>query len=187
MPVDELDAMTVGELNALSDGAARDAFSDCLASPMWASGMARSRPFATRAALIGAAESAWHDLPPDEWKAAIAHHPRIGESRAGAGAGAVADAVAEANARSSDWSADEQSAARTSDVAMVAAIAAANAGYERRFGHRFIMCATRKSAPEILDAIEKRLTHDTSAELLVTAEELRKIAALRLAKLVPGS
>lgn len=175
--------MTVGELNAMPDGAARDAFSDCLASPMWASGMVRSRPFATRAALIGAAETAWRDLPLDEWKAAIAHHPRIGESRTGAGA----DATWGANERSDSWSAREQSAARSADPEVVAAIAAANAGYERRFGHRFIICATGKNPAEILDALHARLPHDASAELLVTAEELRKIAGLRLAKLVPGS
>ena len=187
MPVNELDAMTVHELNALPDGAARDAFSDCLASPIWVSRMVSSRPFAGRASLIDTAGTSWRDLPPDEWRAAITHHPRIGESRAGARAGADVGATSSANERADSWSASEQSAARSADPEMVAAIVAANAEYERHFGHRFIICATGKNPAEILDALCARLPHDAAAELLVTAEELRKIAALRLAKLVPGS
>ncbi|MFI5309888.1 MAG: 2-oxo-4-hydroxy-4-carboxy-5-ureidoimidazoline decarboxylase [Gemmatimonadales bacterium] len=169
------------ELNALSDREALDAFTACLASPTWVSRLVRARPFATRHALMETAEIAWRELGPDEWNAAIAHHPRIGRSTVGA------SASASTNEHSAGWSADEQSAARSGDSAMAARMTTANAEYERRFGHRFIISATGKSAHEILDAIRTRLAHDPVVESLVTAEELRKIARLRLDKLIPAA
>jgi 2-oxo-4-hydroxy-4-carboxy-5-ureidoimidazoline decarboxylase len=169
--------MTVAELNALSSRASGEAFSACLGSPRWVLRMVTSRPFKSHAALVEAAESSWRELSLDEWKEAIAHHPRIGESKGGKAA----------KERSASWSAAEQSGARRADAAMTTAIAVSNAAYERRFGHRFIISAADKSASEILDALRARLPHDPSDELLVTADELRKIAMLRLAKLVPDS
>lgn len=166
--------MTVDEINALPAAAARDAFTACCGAPGWVSRMGERRPFAGRAALLEAAETSWRDLAPDEQQAAITHHPRIGESRA----------VAPLGARAGAWSAVEQSLARGADGATSAALAAANAEYERRFGHAFIICASGKSAREILDALESRLGNDADAEHAVTSGELWKITRLRIRKLL---
>ena len=175
--------MTVNELNALPSPAARDAFTACCGAPAWVSRMVARRPFASRAALFDAADASWRTLAPDEWKEAIAHHPRIGESRAAASTSARADA----------WSASEQSAARADDgaadgvaggLAHGAALAEGNAEYERRFGHVFIICASGRSAGEILEALRTRLRNDAATELAATSEELRKITQLRLEKLL---
>jgi 2-oxo-4-hydroxy-4-carboxy-5-ureidoimidazoline decarboxylase len=60
----------------------------------------------------------------------------------------------------------------------------ANRDYEARFGYIFIVCATGKTAAEILGLITQRLTNDPVTELAVAAEEQRKITRLRLAKLL---
>ena len=61
-------------------------------------------------------------------------------------------------------------------------MAEANLDYERRFGRVFILCATGKSAPDVLDALNHRLRNDEAAELQEAAEEQRKITNLRLKK-----
>ena len=66
----------------------------------------------------------------------------------------------------------------------VAAIAEANRAYEARFGHLFLIFASGKSAAEILAAARERLGHDEVTERGVVREELRKIVALRLERLV---
>ena len=168
--------MTVDELNTLPEPRATDAFTACCAAPRWVSRMVCERPFAGRAALLDTADAAWHELSRDDWMPAIAHHPRIGGSEL---AGA-------ASARARDWSAGEQASARAPDDSTRAALAQANTDYERRFGHPFIICATGKSASDVLVALRDRFVHEPSAELAVTADELRKITMLRLDKLLAG-
>jgi len=99
---------------------------------------------------------------------ALARHPRIGE-RASGDPGDVA------------LSAAEQSGVSSSDAA---ALAAGNAAYEERFGYIYLICASGLSGEQMLAALRERLTHDDAAERLVVMDELRKIAALRLAKAI---
>jgi 2-oxo-4-hydroxy-4-carboxy-5-ureidoimidazoline decarboxylase len=63
-------------------------------------------------------------------------------------------------------------------------LAAGNRAYEARFGYIFIVCATGKSAGEMLAILEQRLANDPGEELHIAAEEQRKITRLRLAKLL---
>ena len=63
-------------------------------------------------------------------------------------------------------------------------LATANREYEARFGYLFIVCATGKSAEEILAILERRLANGPGEELRIAAEEQRKIMRLRLAKLL---
>ena len=59
-----------------------------------------------------------------------------------------------------------------------------NHDYEARFGYIFIVCATGKTAEEMLALLERRLGHDADEELRIAAEEQRKITQLRLRKLL---
>jgi len=63
-------------------------------------------------------------------------------------------------------------------------LAAKNREYEARFGYIFIVCATGKSADEMLELLERRLTHDPASEIHFAAEEQRQITRLRLHKLL---
>jgi 2-oxo-4-hydroxy-4-carboxy-5-ureidoimidazoline decarboxylase len=62
----------------------------------------------------------------------------------------------------------------------------ANREYERRFDRIFIVCATGKSAPEILEILRRRLNNDAETELHEGAEQQRQITQIRLKKWLQG-
>jgi 2-oxo-4-hydroxy-4-carboxy-5-ureidoimidazoline decarboxylase len=62
-----------------------------------------------------------------------------------------------------------------------------NHAYERRFGHIFLVCATGKSADEMLAILQSRLGNDPDKELRVAAGEQAKITAIRLTKLLEAA
>jgi 2-oxo-4-hydroxy-4-carboxy-5-ureidoimidazoline decarboxylase len=76
----------------------------------------------------------------------------------------------------------EQSNVADSDAAAKTALADANRRYERRFSRIFIVCATGKSAPEILEILRRRLKNDAETELYEAAEQQRQIMEIRLRK-----
>lgn len=168
--------MTPGlaRLNALPPAEAADELRACCGSSRWVSAMLACRPFASVGALISAAADAWQATGPADWDEAFAHHPRIGERRA----------AAAVSARARDWSAREQGAAAPSDPATRTALAEAGTEYERRFGRIYIVCASGRSAGELLADIEARLRNDPEHERTVAMREQEKITALRLRKLV---
>ena len=65
-----------------------------------------------------------------------------------------------------------------------ARLAALNTAYRSRFGYIFIVCATGKPPAEMLRMLEARLSNSPAVELGIAADEQRKIASLRLAKLM---
>jgi 2-oxo-4-hydroxy-4-carboxy--5-ureidoimidazoline (OHCU) decarboxylase len=69
---------------------------------------------------------------------------------------------------------------------VLAELAAANAQYEKRLGFSFIVCATGKSAEEMLEILKHRLVADRASELLEAAEQQRQITQLRLGKWLLG-
>jgi OHCU decarboxylase len=173
--------MRLDELNALDDAGAERELTRCCGSRRWAQRIAAARPFRDFASLADAADRIWWALDEADWREAFAAHPKIGGAAEAAGAGraragGVADTVG--------WAAQEQSgvAAATRDVTDRLAIA--NRDYEARFGYIFIICATGRSAVEMLDALERRLGHAPEQELRLAAEEQRKITRLRLTKLL---
>jgi len=133
--------------------------------------MADRRPIANEAALLAACDEIWSSLGEDDWLEAFRSHPRIGES-----------AAASLSSRSFGWSSEEQSKVGTANDDVKAALVEANLAYERRFGRIFIVCATNKSAPEILEILRPRLGNDDAAELREAAEQQRQIAHIRLKK-----
>ena len=61
-------------------------------------------------------------------------------------------------------------------------LARANREYEERFGFIYIVCATGRTAEEMLALLRGRLSNDPDAELRVAAEEQWRITELRLKK-----
>jgi 2-oxo-4-hydroxy-4-carboxy-5-ureidoimidazoline decarboxylase len=59
-----------------------------------------------------------------------------------------------------------------------------NRAYEARFGMRYIVCASGKTADELIRIAESRLANDPAHEIRVVGEELHKITRLRLDKLL---
>ena len=143
----------------------------CCAARAWAEVLAERRPFQDEASLLAASDEVWLSLPPTGWLEAFLGHPRIGES----------SARAPVTAQSASWSRQEQGKVADSDE-VKATLAAANRAYEQRFGHIFIVCATGKSAAEILAILRRRMQNDEETELREAAEQQRQITQLRLKK-----
>jgi allantoicase len=134
-------------------------------SSAWARQMAAARPFASWDDLVQKANEVWSALPDDALLEAFGAHPRIGERKPG-------------------WTAQEQSGVRTASDETLRAIADGNRLYEEKFGFVYLVCATGKSADEMLANLNERLTHDRETELRIAADEQRKITELRLEKMV---
>lgn len=133
--------------------------------------MIERRPFGGEEVLFEVADEVWRSLGPEDWLAAIEAHPRIGEREA-------------RSASRTTWSREEQSGMSTATDEVRGALAEGNRIYEAKFGHLFLICATGRSAEEMLAALRERLENDSATELRIAAEEQRKITRLRLEKLV---
>lgn len=168
--------MTLDGLNALPEDDVAAAFLTCCGSTRWAREMARRRPFRDQAEVHAAAREAWNALDPEDWDEAFRAHPRIGERKPALAQGA----------RAAAWSAQEQSGAAAAVDDVAAALAAGNRAYEERFGRIYIVCATGKTAEEMLSILRARLANDPDTELGAAAAEQAKITALRLDKLLAG-
>jgi 2-oxo-4-hydroxy-4-carboxy-5-ureidoimidazoline decarboxylase len=138
--------------------------------------MASKRPIEDEALLIATADGIWRTLGEPDWLEAFQSHPRIGESHA--------EEVSPA--QSSAWSAQEQQKAATANEALKTALEWGNREYQRKFGRIFIVCATGKSAGEILEILRRRLHNDEATELRQAAEEQRQIMHIRLRKWLAG-
>ena len=161
------------QLDALAEPAARSAFAACCGSPRWVESMLAARPFGSARALFAAVERAFDALGELDWREAFAAHPRIGDL----------DALRRretARAGTAGLERSEQAGAAAADEATLRALADGNAEYERRFGHVFLICATGRSAGEMLEALRSRLGHAAATELAIAADEQRKITVLRL-------
>lgn len=159
--------------NELPDHEAETELWRCLASPRWAQAVAAGRPYASRAALLAAGAAAWEAVGETEWREAIRHHPRLGRPEEGG----------EKTAATREWSRAEQGGLADSGTAIRAALAGGQEAYERRFGFRFLYCAANRSGEDMLSALEARLANTPEKEVQVAADELWKIARLRLQRL----
>ncbi|MGZ4579109.1 MAG: 2-oxo-4-hydroxy-4-carboxy-5-ureidoimidazoline decarboxylase, partial [Nocardioidaceae bacterium] len=81
------------------------------------------------------------------------------------------------------WSRQEQAAVDRDDET-ARALAEGNRAYEDRFGRVYLVCASGRSGAELLADLRRRLGNDDATEAAVVADELRKIALLRLGKVV---
>jgi allantoicase len=164
----------ISRFNRLSKAQARKALLDCCGSPRWVARMIERMPFPDLPRVLDTAERTWAGLDPADWLEAFRHHPAIGAKRA----------VKTQSAKAHRWSEGEQSVAQKAAPETLAALAAANQEYRARFGHVFLICATRKSSEEILSSLRQRLSNDPAVELRIAAEEQRKITRIRLEKLL---
>lgn len=150
--------LTLTDFNAAGADDVRPVLTACLAVPRWVDAILDRRPYDNEDALRAAAAL---PLSSDEIRQAMAAHPRIGERPA------------------DGWARSEQSGVDNAD-----AFAAANAEYEAKFGHVYLVCASGRSGEELLKILRERLDNDPATELAVAGQELLKIAELRLAKAV---
>jgi len=162
--------------NRLPMDEAMQAILPCCGSKAWVQGMVARRPFADEATLLAASNETWRNLTRSDWMEAFHSHPRIGESRP----------LQSSSAQSVEWSAQEQRNVGDAEATVRIALVDANREYEQRFNRVFIVCATGKSAPEILEILRRRLKNDAETDLHEAAEQQRQITEIRLRKWLHG-
>jgi 2-oxo-4-hydroxy-4-carboxy-5-ureidoimidazoline decarboxylase len=150
--------------------AAEDILRRANGSSRWLDLMMARRPFGSADALQSLARSEWFSLDEDDWLEAFAHHPKIGDRAS----------LEKRFPATHDLSAKEQAGVGSARADVIDALSEANEVYLERFGFIFIVCATGKSAEEMLKMLRDRLSNDRATELRIAAEEQAKITALRL-------
>lgn len=157
-------------LDSASADEARELLRRCCGVKAWVERMLERRPFGSRDALHAAAREVWRALPPDDWRDAFQHHPRIGDRAA----------LGERFAATRDLAQREQAGVAGASEDVLEALAAGNRAYGEKFGYTFIVCATGKSAQEMLAILRTRLANAPAVEIRIAAEEQARITALRL-------
>lgn len=165
-----IDDQVAAFLDSRSDGAARAALLRCCASVDWADRVLAARPFGSGARLNQAVDAAWDARSETDLDQAMAGHPRLGERPA--------------PTAQEKWASEEQHGTALANEATLTALRDANLAYEAKFGHVFLLCATGKSADEMLAAARARLENTADTERKNAAEQQLLITHLRLRKLV---
>jgi allantoicase len=146
----------------------------CCGSRSWADAMLARRPFREGLSLSCEAEAVWWQLEKEDWLEAFGQHPRIGGDL---------EVLRERFAQTHEWAASEQAGMAKANEEVIRNLAQENIDYEKRFGHVFLICATGKTADEMLTALQARKGNAKEKELRIAAAEQAKITRIRLEKL----
>jgi 2-oxo-4-hydroxy-4-carboxy-5-ureidoimidazoline decarboxylase len=166
--------MTLDTLNTLPHSEALEQFAICCGASKWAEKMTAFRPFQHKNELFNLTENIWFSLTSEDWLEAFSHHPKIGDI----------NSLRKKFHKTKSWSEKEQSGIQEAGENILKDLAESNRLYEEKFGYIFIVCATGKSAGEMLALLKVRLENDPEAELLIAAKEQNKITQLRLDNLL---
>ncbi|HEY9717576.1 MAG TPA: 2-oxo-4-hydroxy-4-carboxy-5-ureidoimidazoline decarboxylase [Trichormus sp.] len=166
-------SMNVQSINELDQEVAYGVLLKCCGSETWARAMAQSRPFTGADDVAQRAAEAFEKMNHADWMQAFGAHPRIGDMAS----------LRKKYENTAEWANAEQSGVKGTGDAILRGLAQGNDDYEKKYGHLFIVCATGKSAGEMLDILKERLKNDTKTEFANAAEEQKKITLLRLEKL----
>ncbi|THU40623.1 2-oxo-4-hydroxy-4-carboxy-5-ureidoimidazoline decarboxylase [Niastella caeni] len=165
--------MTIAEFDHLEIEEKRMLLQQCCGSTAWVNNMLASLPAEDLVDLLEIAEEQWYVCHEQDWREAFAHHPKIGDI----------DALKEKFAATAHLAEGEQSSVKEASQLTLQQLADGNEAYEKRFGYIFIVCATGKSADEMLQLLNQRLYNNPEVEIQIAMEEQNKITKLRLEKL----
>ena len=164
--------MNLKQLNNASENDAEQAFSACCTAGRWVAAMVSARPFANLEALQAAASLHWQQMQEPDYLEAFDGHPKIGDP---------ASLKAKYGA-TRETARGEQSGVATASDAVLNELAVMNSRYLDKFGFIFIVCATGKSAQEMLELLQERYDNERTTELEIAAAEQGKITAIRITK-----
>ncbi len=165
--------MTIANFDHLSMDQKRELLQKCCGSKIWIDKMLLAPPAEDSVDLLETAEEKWYECSEQDWLEAFEHHPKIGN----------VNSLKKKYAHTLTLASDEQSGVNVASDEILNALAKGNDDYEKKFGYIFIVCATGKSAGEMLEILQSRLPNDPEVEIKMAAEEQNKITKLRLKKL----
>ncbi|WP_432695268.1 2-oxo-4-hydroxy-4-carboxy-5-ureidoimidazoline decarboxylase [Marinobacterium sp. YM272] len=166
--------MKLESFNQLAPAECENSLRQCCVATRWVERMCAARPFADVEALYQCADEIWSQLSMPDYLEAFEGHPKIGD----------VSSLKEKYASTKQLAAGEQSGAAVASDEVLQALADGNSEYEKRFGFIFIVCATGKTAAEMLALLQARLNNDLTDELAIAAGEQAKITRLRLEKML---
>ncbi len=161
--------MTIKAFNKINKTEKLKQLMSCCGSSTWADLMLKQFPFADEKDLVDAAIDTWYNQCNSmDWLESFTHHPKIGDIKS----------------LTKKFAGKEQASVAAATKKTIAALAEANTEYEAKFGFIFIVCATGKSATEMLRLLEDRLSNTIGEELHSAMGEQMKITILRFQKLI---
>jgi 2-oxo-4-hydroxy-4-carboxy-5-ureidoimidazoline decarboxylase len=165
--------MTIAEFDHLELAEKKALLHQCCGSSTWVNNMIAAPPAEDLVDLLEIAEEIWYACHESDWREAFSHHPKIGDI----------NTLKERFGATAQWAEGEQASVKEASEQTLQELTAANQAYEQRFGYIFIVCATGKSADEMLQLLNQRLYNNPEVEIQVAMEEQLKITRLRLEKL----
>ena len=161
--------MTLSSFNNLDKETAAEKLFSCCGSSKWVSLMMKDFPFESGKVMKEKAIAAWYnECGKEDWLESFTHHPKIGDKKR----------------LSEKFAGKEQESVASASDEIIEALAKANKEYEKKFGFIFIVCATGKSAIEMLQLLNDRLKNDKEIELKIAMTEQHKITLLRIKKII---
>ena len=166
--------MTLEELNNLSTEKTLEEFFKCCGSTAWANKLALSRPFKNTQQLLDVSNRIWAACSKQDGLEAFTHHPKIGDLKS----------LEKKFVSTKEWAGKEQAGVDSATHETITKLANGNQLYENKFGYIFIVCATGKTANEMLALLNARLQNNLETEFKIAMIEQNKITHIRLEKLL---
>jgi 2-oxo-4-hydroxy-4-carboxy-5-ureidoimidazoline decarboxylase len=166
--------MNIQQLNQLSHAEIFAELQKCCGSDSWIKAMISRRPYSDKQSLQQISDKIWSTVSEKDILEAFSHHPQIGD----------VESLKKKFANTANWASNEQQGAQQATDETLNALKKGNEDYLNKFGFIFIVCATGKSAQQMLDLLNERLSNDQAIELHIAATEQNKITHLRLDKLL---
>ncbi len=164
--------MTISDFNNLTKEQAGEYLFACCSSQKFATLLMNHFPFDSEKKLVDAATNIWYnECNETDWRASFRHHPKIGDVKS----------------LREKFAGKEQAGVAIATNETIEALAKANTDYESKFGFIFIVCATGKSADEMLSLLNNRLKNSVEEELNIAMGEQQKISIIRFKKLLPDA
>ncbi len=163
--------MNIDTINNLSMGDLESRLQACCHCSAWAKRVADAAPFSTAEGLLEVCASQWLRATEQEILEAFSGHPQIGDMEA-------------LRNKYASTAGAEQGQVTGADESVLLALRDQNQAYLDKFGFIFIVCATGKSAGEMLALLEARINNSRDEELANGAREQGEIMKLRLTKLL---
>lgn len=161
--------MTLSDFNKLNIEQASAHLFACCGSNKWASSMMIHFPFSSEKQLVDLSADIWyHECGEADWLESFTHHPKIGDVKS----------------LTEKFAGKEQAGVAVATTETIEALAKANDDYENKFGFIFIVCATGKSANEMLQLLLDRLKNTAAEERNIAMGEQQKITIIRFRKLL---
>jgi 2-oxo-4-hydroxy-4-carboxy-5-ureidoimidazoline decarboxylase len=166
--------MTLQELNDLDKQVRLEKLLTCCGSQTWANGLNELFPCLSISELVEKSDACWEKVGREDILEAFNHHPKIGDI----------SSLEKKFATTKDWAGNEQSGVNAASQDVLYQLKKGNDDYEEKFGYIFIVCATGKSASEMLEILMSRIPNSLEKELPIAAAEQNKITHIRLHKLL---